>query len=178
MGALEVGKHFGSRLQPYVAESYRNVAYRVLPQARSFSNLTSINYSFLRTGFKILCFKAVRWIGLLIRYRTSDPVRNCFFLARIRYLKFDGKPDNKNMDIRLIFPCPIEFVFIYFKSVHLTARIRFKIDLNPQCCSIKCTVSSDPYLSYVLGNLLTYWGATFTFNFTPNLNSLCSVQDC
>jgi hypothetical protein len=42
MGALEVGKHFGSRLQPYVTESYRNVAYRVLPQARSFSNLASI----------------------------------------------------------------------------------------------------------------------------------------
>jgi hypothetical protein len=34
MGAVEVGKHFGSRLQPLVTDSYRTMAYKVLPQAR------------------------------------------------------------------------------------------------------------------------------------------------
>ena len=34
MGAVEVGKHLGSRLQPLVTDSYRAMAYKVLPQAR------------------------------------------------------------------------------------------------------------------------------------------------
>jgi hypothetical protein len=34
IGAVEVGKHFSSRLQPLVTNSYRTMAYKVLPQAR------------------------------------------------------------------------------------------------------------------------------------------------